>query len=147
MRSSRAVRSGAGGNIAASLAMLTTACAGQSAGLVGTIAEGTSAGAPATPGRPADYTAYLADHTGHAVMLKSAQLIPLKGFRAPGWCMRRSRPVARSRRRIETGRPQGQALPLAAFAGYRIPAGREVRIVYSVIARMARWSMPTPGSR
>ena len=134
MRSPRAAQSALAAVTAASLAVLAAACSGQAAGLVGTIAEGTSAGAPTTPDRPADYTAYLANHTDHVVVLKSAQLLPLKGFRSPRLvheAVETGRTVASSDRDWP---PTGPRLSLTDFAGYRVQPGREVRILYSVMA-------------
>lgn len=120
---------------AVSLAGLVSACSSQVSGLVGNIGAGTSAGSSVTPGRPEDYTGFLANHTGQVVILKSAELLSAEGFRAP-------RLIHEA---VETGRvfatsdrdwpPTEPRLPLRTFAGYRIEPGREVKILYSVVGR------------
>jgi hypothetical protein len=110
------------------------ACSSPTSGLIGNIAEGTSAGLGTTPGRPADFTGYLANHTGQVVILESARLLPLKGFRAP-------RLIHQA---VYTGRlaatsdfdwpPTKPPLPLRNFAGYRLRPGRRIMILYPAVA-------------
>lgn len=135
MRDRNMVRPGLAVIAAVSLAGLVSACSGQISGLVGNIGAGSSAGSPTTPGRPEDYTGFLANHTGRVVILKSAELLPAEGFRAP-------RLVHEA---IEMGRvfatsdrdwpPTDPKLPLRNFTGYRIEPGREVKILYSVVGQ------------
>lgn len=120
---------------AVGLAMLATACTSGVPGLDGTIADGTSAGLGTTPGRPADFTAYLANHTGHVVILKSARLLPLKGFRMPRLihvAAYTGRVTATSDRDWPPTKPK---LPLMNFSGYHIRPGHEIKILYAVVAR------------
>jgi hypothetical protein len=134
MRKSHLARSGLAVLLAVSLAGLAAACASPFSGLVGNAAEGTSAGLGTTPGRPADYTGYLENHTGHVVILKSARLLPLKGFHAP----RLVHEAVYTGRRVATSAfdwpPTGLRLSLKSFAGYRIRPGGRIMILYSVIA-------------
>jgi hypothetical protein len=132
VRDGNLVRSGLAVIAAVSLAGLASACSNQISGLVGNIGAGSSAGSPTTPGRPEDYTGFLANHTGQVVILKSAELLPVQGFRAPTLI----------HEAVETGRvfatsdrdwpPTDPQLPLRKFDGYRIKPGREVKILYSV---------------
>jgi hypothetical protein len=85
-------------------------------------------------GEPADYTGFLANHTGQVIVLKSARLLPLRGFAVP-----RLAHVA-----IENGRdfaaaaidwpPSDGDYHLRAFAGMRVAPGQRVKILYSVTA-------------
>jgi hypothetical protein len=129
------VRSGLAVIAAVSLAGLVNACASQVSGLIGNIGAGSSAGSPTTPGRPEDYTGFLVNHTGQVVILKSAELLPVEGFRAP----------ALIHEAVETGRvfatsdrdwpPTDPKLPLRNFAGYRLEPGRELKILYAVVGQ------------
>jgi hypothetical protein len=133
MPSLRLARSGPAVLLAVILAGLA-ACSNPVSGLIGNVAEGTSAGLGTTPGRPADYTGYLENRTGHDVILKSARLLPLKGFRAP----RLIHEAVYSGRTVATSAfdwpPKGLRLSLKRFAGYRIRPGRRIMILYSVVA-------------
>jgi hypothetical protein len=112
-----------------------SACSSPASGLIGNIAEGTSAGLGTTPGRPADFTGYLVNHTGQVVILASARLLPLKGFRAP----RLIHEAAYTGRTVATSAfdwpPTGLRLSLKKFGGYRVRPGRRIMILYSVVAR------------
>src|ERR1700722_863761 len=135
MRNTRLTRSALAAVIAVGLAGFATACANPASGLDGNIGAGGSANLPVTPGRPADFTGFLVNNTGQIVILKSARLLPLKGFRAPQLI----------HEAIEAGKgfatsdrdwpPTGPKLPLKDFAEYRIPPGRRVNILFSVVAR------------
>lgn len=67
--------------------------------------------------------------------LQSATLLPLQGFRAP-------RLIHEA---IEVGKdfassardwpPTNPRFPLKDFAGYRVPPGRRINILYSIVAR------------
>jgi len=120
---------------AVSLAALVSACSSKISGLVGNIGAGSSAGSSITPGRPEDYTGFLANHTGQVVILKSAVLLPAEGFRAPRLvheAIEMGRVFATSDRDWPPTEPR---LPLRNFAGYRIEPGREVKILYSVVGQ------------
>ena len=81
MRNRHTIRSGLAALVAVSLAWLATACGSQVSGLDGTRFAGTSSGTANTPGSPLDFSGSLANHSGQVVILKSAQLLPVKGFR------------------------------------------------------------------
>ena len=133
MRNPHLARSGLAVLLAVSLSGLA-ACSNPVSGLIGNIAEGTSAGLGTTPGRPADFTGYLVNHTGQVVILESARLLPLKGFHAPRLIHEAAytgRPIATS---AYDWPPRGLRLSLKKFAGYRIQPGRRIMILYSVIA-------------
>jgi hypothetical protein len=135
MRNARLARSALAVVIAAGLAGAATGCANSASGLDGNIGAGGSATLAVSPGRPADFTGFLVNHTGSVVILKSARLLPLKGFRTPQLI----------HEAIETGKsfatsdsdwpPTEPKLPLKDFAEYRISPGRRVNILYSVVAR------------
>jgi hypothetical protein len=126
------LRSAAAAVLAA--AALASCSSDPAAGLNGTIGAGTSAGVDTLSGLPADYTGFLGNHSGHAVVLRSATLWPLKGFRAP-------RLVHLA---VETGLiyissgngwpPQRYRHPMARFAGYHLRTGHRAQILYSVVA-------------
>jgi hypothetical protein len=135
VRARRRVRPGLVGVLAVGLAGLAAACGGITVtGLDGSLGHGTSAGVPVLAGEPADYTAFLANHTGQVIVLKSARLLPLPGFAEP-----RLAHVA-----IESGRdyalsaidwpPSNGDYHLRAFAGMRVAPGQRVKILYSVAA-------------
>lgn len=126
-------RSGLAVLLAASLTGLT-ACSNPVSGLVGNIAEGTSAGLGTTPGRPADFTGYLVNHTGQVVILESARLLPLKGFRPPRLIHQAAYTGRTAATSARDWPPTGLRLPLKRFAGYRIRPGRRIMILYSVVA-------------
>jgi hypothetical protein len=121
--------------LAVSLTGLAAACASPASGLIGNIAEGTSAGLGTTPGRPADYTGYLENHTGRVVILKSARLLPLKGFRAPRLIHQAVYAGRLSATSDFDWPPTKPPLPITNFAGFRIRPGRRIMILYSVVAR------------
>ncbi len=135
MHNARLVRSALVAVLVASLVALATSCAGSGSGLVGNIGAGAWAGVPTTPGRPADYTGFLANNSGHVIILRSATLLPLKGFRAPKLI----------HEAIEVGKnfassardwpPTNPRFPLKNFAGYHVLPGRRVNILYSIVAR------------
>jgi hypothetical protein len=134
MRNPCVVRSGLAAVLAVSLVGLATACSSQVSGLDGTGFAGTSSGSPTTPGRPEDYTGILANHTGHVVILKSAQLLPINGFRLPRLI---HEAVYTGLNIVSSARdwpPRGLRLPLKNFAGYRLLPSRKVMILYSVVA-------------
>jgi hypothetical protein len=133
MRTSRHIRSGLAALSVAGLAGLA-ACGDPASGLDGAIGHCCSAGVTTTPGKPADYTGFLANHTDQAVILKSATLLPLKGFRAP----RLVHLAIEPRREFVASEigwpPAGDNLHLVPFASAHVRRGRRVQILYSVIA-------------
>lgn len=108
---------------------------GRVTGLVGNLGQGSSAGDNVLAGEPADFTGFLENHTGYAITLETAQLLPLPDFRSP-----RLAHFA-----VETGPqfaaadrdwpPAGPGYRLRPFAGARVAAGQRVNILYSVTAR------------
>lgn len=119
--------------LAFGLAGVATACTHGISGLDGTIGAGSSGGSATTPGRPEDYTGFLANHTGQVVILKSAQLLPLKGFRTPRLIHEAIEPGLAYAIADRDWPPDEPRLVLASFAGYRIKPGRQVKILYSVV--------------
>jgi hypothetical protein len=109
-------------------------CGSAASGLDGGLNLGNSSGVTTVPGKPADYTGFLANHGGRVVILKSARLLSLKGFRPPRLV----------RVGIETSRaivadglgwpPGGYDHRLASFGGYQVLAGRRAQILYGVVA-------------
>jgi hypothetical protein len=135
MRNTRLTRSALAVVVAASLASFATGCANSAAGLDGNIGAGGSATLAVSPGRPADFTGFLVNHTGSVVILKSARLLPLKGFRAPQLIHEAIEPRKIFATSDSDWPPTEPKLPLKDFAEYRIPPGRRINILYSVVAR------------
>ena len=134
MRISRHVWSGFAALTVAGLAGLA-ACGDPASGLDGAIGYRCSAGVTTTPGNPADYTGFLANHTGQVVILKSATLLPLKDFRAPRLVHLAIEPTRGFLANDIGWPPQNSAhLHLAPFAGAHVWRGRRVQILYSVAA-------------
>jgi hypothetical protein len=134
MRNTRLARSALAVVVAASLASFSTACASPASGLDGNIGAGGSATLAVTPGRPADFTGFLVNNTGRVVILKSARLLPLKGFLAPQLIHEAIEPGKSFATSDPGWPPTGPKLRLKDFAGYRISPGRRVNILYSVVA-------------
>jgi hypothetical protein len=133
MRISRLIRSGLAVLVAGGPTGLA-ACSEPASGLDGSIGYCCSAGVATAPGQPADYTGFLANHTGHVVTLKSATLLPLKGFRTPRLVHLAVEPT-REFAASETGwPPAGDNLHLVPFAGAHVSRGRRVQILYAVVA-------------
>ncbi len=133
MSPARCIWSGLAASVIVGLSGLA-ACGSPPSGLDGSIGKGTSAGTLTTPGVVADYTGFLANHTGRVVTLQSARLLPLTGYRTPRLV----------RLAVEQGHdfvaswrgwpPHGHGLHLAPFAGYRVWRGHRVQILYGVVA-------------
>ncbi len=120
--------------IAISLVGLTTSCDGQVIGLDGSLGEDAAAWLSTTPGRPADYTTFLVNHTGHVVILESATLMALKGFRPARLVHEAIEPRLRYATSDTGWPPTKPRIMLRKFAGYQIPPGHRVNILYSVVA-------------
>ncbi|MGO9161494.1 MAG: hypothetical protein ACLP7J_12400 [Streptosporangiaceae bacterium] len=88
------------------------------------------------PGEPADYTGFLINHTGQVVTLKSARLLPLRGFRPPRLVHLAIEP-GKDFAAADSGWPpstEGRD-HIQPFAGARIPSGnKRVNILYAVAA-------------
>jgi hypothetical protein len=122
--------------VAGAVALATivlTACGGGGGSLNGNLAARNVGGAPARVGQPADYTVFVVNNTSQSVTLRSATLLPLRGFTAP-----RLAHVA-----VEAGRqiayavldwPPGRGFDLRPFAGYVVHPGKRVQIMYSIVA-------------
>ncbi len=130
MRTLLLVRAGLAVLAAAGLA----ACTGPGAGLDGSLGYCCWAGVTTVPGRPADFTGFLANHTGQVVILKAAALLPLKGFAVPRLVHLAVEPT-REFAASEIGwPPNGDNLHLVPFAGAHVWRGRKVQILYGVLA-------------
>lgn len=92
---------------------------------------------PWVANQPADFSAFLLNSSGRTVVLRSARLVPLHGFRAPRLAYVAIEMgkdfVASDRGYLRPGRP-GSRIPIAAFAGHRIANRSRATILYGVVA-------------
>jgi len=135
VRARRLARSGLAAVLAAVLPGLAAGCGSGVSGLDGSLDQGDSAGVSVLPGQPADYTGFLISHTGQVVTLKSARLLPLRGFHPPRLIHVALEP-GKNFAASDTGWPPNQPrFRLERFAGARIPSsGSRIDIMYSVTA-------------
>lgn len=115
------------------VALALSSPADPAAGLDGKIGIGSGGGNLTTPGVPADYTGYLGNHTGQVVILKSATLLPLAGFKAPRLVHLAVEP-GRDVVAADRGWPPDSGQGIAPFAAHRVLSGHRVQILYSVEA-------------
>jgi hypothetical protein len=134
MRNPHVIQSGLAAILTVGLAGLVGACSNPLSGLDGTIGEGSSAGVSQVPGRVADYTGWLANHTGQVVILKSAQLLPLKGFHTPRLVHYAAYTGLIALSSWRNWPPAGAKISLQKFSGYRVRPGRRIMILYGVVA-------------
>lgn len=120
--------------VLAAASLLAACSADPGSGLDGSIGKGTSGGAGTLADMPADYTGFLANHTGQVVVLKSAALLPLHGYRTPR-LVHLAVELGLRFAASDIGWPPGApGLDLVASAEYRVQPGKRVKILYGVVA-------------
>ncbi len=134
MAKARLIRSGLTMLVVAGLTMVAGCGNGLSKELDGSIDLGTSAGLTTVPGKIADYTGFLANHSRQVVILKSARLLTLRGFRSPRLVRVGIEP---NRAFIASGLdwpPDHYGEPVLSLSGFRLRPGRRAQILYGVVA-------------
>ncbi len=130
--STRLFRSGLSVLFAAGLAAVA-GCGSAASGLDGSIDLGSWAGVVILPGKIADYTGFLGNYSGQAVVLESARLLTLKGFRAPRLVRVGIEPYRGFIASDRDWPPDNYPHPVLSLAGFRLHTGRRAQILYGVV--------------